>query len=677
MPYPPSPPLLNEEGEVFELEEPVFNDVLWTIAFVAIVFAAGKVVARLGMPPLVGEIISGVIFGPPLWNKVPQPTALMLYGEVGLMLLVLEAGLDVDIPMLRLIGLRGVGVAISGSIAPLAIASSLGILVLGLDWKAALAVGCTLAPTSMGIALNVLKKGRVLNTPTGQLIIAAAVLDDVIALVLLAMLTALDDPTPFNLLLPFLVSFGLMIGVGFLGIRVVPHLMQRLMPLVKEKHREKVLLGMILGLAIGLVPVCHTLGSSHLLGAFLAGLSFCTDHAVHAAWSRQVKRVLQWLLKVFFAASIAFEIPVKSFASLEVLKGAAVLLIAILGKIATGLWALPLKSSEFFKVGFAMAAWGEFAFITATTARQQDIIDQTTFSAAILAVVVSVIVSPVLLRITIKRSNRTAMSLIQEQEAAEGRTDEVPVCYHLRTESHLAWGLNAKLMELLRTEKVDILDFRSSQDSSSNFVVNELYLRDTTTTAPPIDVEFAAVTRRIGQLLAVLSPLFTDGGTVQLDRWLPGQDDDGDEDQNGAGGGEGAKGSSSKKSDDGGGGSSPGGGGGSGEEANTNTVRRRTTSSTRTAEYDGASAPAAATRGDGRDDDELTLAGGYKAQRPTSLAGFIQQPGSSVEITAPTLRKNTDFDLNKKSLLRVGVPMIDTSAIELSPLGEATVKVTD
>ena len=174
MPYPPSPPLLNEEGEVFELEEPVFNDVLWTIAFVAIVFAAGKVVARLGMPPLVGEIISGVIFGPPLWNKVPQPTALMLYGEVGLMLLVLEAGLDVDIPMLRLIGLRGVGVAVSGSIAPLAIASSLGILVLGLDWKAALAVGCTLAPTSMGIALNVLKKGRVLNTPTGQLIIAAA-----------------------------------------------------------------------------------------------------------------------------------------------------------------------------------------------------------------------------------------------------------------------------------------------------------------------------------------------------------------------------------------------------------------------------------------------------------------------------------------------------------------------
>jgi len=66
-----------------------------------------------------------------------------------------------------------------------------------------------------------------------------------------------------------------------------------------------------------------------------------------------------------------------------------VLCVAGLGKLATGLWAMPLTRSEFFKVGFAMSAWGEFAFITATTARGQAIIDQTTFSSAILAVVVS------------------------------------------------------------------------------------------------------------------------------------------------------------------------------------------------------------------------------------------------------------------------------------------------
>ena len=106
------------------------------------------------------------------------------------MLLVLEAGLDVDLDMLKLIGLRGIAIAVSGSFGPLILGWLLSTFGLGLDWKSALAVGCTLAPTSMGIALNVLKQAKLLNTPTGQLIIAAAVLDDVIALLLLSELQA-------------------------------------------------------------------------------------------------------------------------------------------------------------------------------------------------------------------------------------------------------------------------------------------------------------------------------------------------------------------------------------------------------------------------------------------------------------------------------------------------------
>ena len=89
---------------------------------------------------------------------MPVPEALMLFGELGLMLLVLEAGLDVDLDMLKLIGLRGVAIALTGSLLPLGLGWLLATVCLGLEWKAALAVGCTLAPTSMGIALNVLKQ---------------------------------------------------------------------------------------------------------------------------------------------------------------------------------------------------------------------------------------------------------------------------------------------------------------------------------------------------------------------------------------------------------------------------------------------------------------------------------------------------------------------------------------
>ena len=75
--------------------------------------------------------------------------------------------------------------------------------------------------------------------------------------------------------------------------------------------------------------------------------------------------------------------------------------VAAVGKIATGFWVRPLRKSEFFKVGFAMTAWGEFAFITAATAKEAGIIDAELFSSAILAVMLSVVVSPVFLRLVI------------------------------------------------------------------------------------------------------------------------------------------------------------------------------------------------------------------------------------------------------------------------------------
>ena len=157
-------------GEHIEVEEPSFDEINGTLLFVTMIWVVGKIFSRLGMPTLIGEIAVGVIMGPHLFNvvprfqvasrprssalgrskrmtqscmittirlKLPPPTiqALMLYGEVGLMLLVLEAGLDVDIEMLKLIGARGVGVAVSGSVMPLAIASLLSSQVIGLGWK--------------------------------------------------------------------------------------------------------------------------------------------------------------------------------------------------------------------------------------------------------------------------------------------------------------------------------------------------------------------------------------------------------------------------------------------------------------------------------------------------------------------------------------------------------------
>ena len=120
------------------------------------------------------------------------------------------------------------GIALLGSIIPLVFGMSLAIA-FGNSIQASVAIGSCFAPTSMGIALNVLKKAKILNTPTGQLIIAAAILDDVLALIILSELTAMKEPTIKNILLPLLVSPILILLIGYLSIRWTPRAIRFIM----------------------------------------------------------------------------------------------------------------------------------------------------------------------------------------------------------------------------------------------------------------------------------------------------------------------------------------------------------------------------------------------------------------------------------------------------------------
>merc|ERR1719229_1887324 len=133
-------------------------------------------------------------------------------------MLVVEAGIDVDIGMLKLIGPGGLAIALLGSIFPMSMGFCISYLTMGTDVMTSIAIGACFAPTSMGIALNVLKKAKLLNTPTGQLIIAAAILDDVLALIILSELSAMGDPTVKNILLPLFVSPVLILVIGYAAI---------------------------------------------------------------------------------------------------------------------------------------------------------------------------------------------------------------------------------------------------------------------------------------------------------------------------------------------------------------------------------------------------------------------------------------------------------------------------
>ena len=149
---------------------------------------SGKLVVRLGAPALVGEILIGIVLGPNLLDFVPKASSLQLYGEMGLILLIVEAGIHVDIELLAIVGQRALILGIIGSILPMSIGFAISYAMGQYSLLEAFSIGATMATMSTGIALNVLRAGGVLNQPTGQLIIAAATVNEMVNIFLLTTL---------------------------------------------------------------------------------------------------------------------------------------------------------------------------------------------------------------------------------------------------------------------------------------------------------------------------------------------------------------------------------------------------------------------------------------------------------------------------------------------------------
>jgi len=443
-----------------------FLEIYYLFVFVTALWIVGKLCERVALPSVVGEILVGLILGPELLDVAPKWEALALVGECGLILLVIEAGLEVDIKLLKVIGTRGVTVAVCGSMIPVAIGFGLASAV-GVGPKAAFAIGCCLAPTSMGIAVNVLKKGGVLNTQIGQLVIASAVLDDIISLVLLGVVAALEDPTPFKLAQPLVVSGLFLVAFGYIAFIFMPKHLPHIVEKVPEKLHDAFYMFLVFAFSLAMIPGTHYAGSSYLLGSFLAGLCFCHNHHVHHVWGRQMKRIMQWLLRLFFGGTIAFAVPIQDVWTGKVISHALLYFSAIVGKFATCVWApgFPKKFYDGMKLGSAMSAWGEFAFILATMSESMSIINKQQFSSVVMAILLSVIVGPILLGYAINKSNekkRATVKAIQQElddlEISENDTLRRYWKITMKTETH--WGFLWDATMRLEKMGIEMLDHR-------------------------------------------------------------------------------------------------------------------------------------------------------------------------------------------------------------------------
>ena len=151
---------------------------------------------------------------------------------------------------------------------------------------------------------------------------AASVVDDILGLILLSIMEVLvqDAPKVIDYILPFLSSFGYLIVLGFVGITVVPKIVEHhIQPRFPVETRDFVAFSALWVLLALYLPLLHYSRASYLTGALLAGLSFSQLHSAHARYTRSGPHLKIWLMRIFFAANIGFQVPIKYFTDGDVL----------------------------------------------------------------------------------------------------------------------------------------------------------------------------------------------------------------------------------------------------------------------------------------------------------------------------------------------------------------------
>ncbi len=195
----------------------------------------GALAQAIGQPAVLGEMLAGIVLGPSLLRLVdPHQPALHFLAELGVVILLVEIGLETDLKKLLAVGAAATAVAVVGVVLPYLLGTAAGRL-MGLPQMATIVIAATLTATSVGITARVLSDLNRLHEPESQIILGAAVIDDILGLVILAIVSRMVEGgqvTLWGIVQTAAVAFGFLLATLIVGSFVVP-------PLVKHFGRIK------------------------------------------------------------------------------------------------------------------------------------------------------------------------------------------------------------------------------------------------------------------------------------------------------------------------------------------------------------------------------------------------------------------------------------------------------
>lgn len=376
------------------------KDFLWSLITIYVCARVmGELAARIGQSAVLGELLAGVLVGGSVLGWVEQTEPLKLLGEVGVMLLLLEVGLESDLQSFLRVGCSAALVGIIGVVTPFGLGYGLAVL-LHMSQLQAIFVGATLTATSVAISARVLFDLGKLKTAEGNIILGAAVLDDLLGLVTLSVIVGLAESGTVSWLdvgRTAALSMLFLVLAILVGIRYA-HLFSRLVNRMQTRGRlviAALTFTLLLGYAAEVMQIAP------LVGAFAAGLVLArTELQGHIG--ERIKPVTDVFVPIFFvlvgaAVDLSYLNPFRPENWPILLLAGGLALAAVTGKLAAGLGTVGGTINR-WAVGVGMLPRGEVGLIFASVGLSRGIIAEGEYGALLIVVVLTTLLSPLLLK---------------------------------------------------------------------------------------------------------------------------------------------------------------------------------------------------------------------------------------------------------------------------------------
>jgi len=361
----------------------------------------GYLAQRLGQPAVLGELVGGVVVGRSALGLVnPEYETIHLLSELGVVILLFAIGLETDIGQLLRVGATSLTVAVVGVALPFALGFG-ACLFLGLSTLVSIMAAATLTATSVGITARVLSDLGRLRDPEGQIILGAAVIDDVLGLMILTVVAQLTEGKEVSLLAVVkstASALGFLLATILVGKRVVPILFRW----AGRIELPGTATTMALIAAFGLTWLAEQCGSALIIGAFAAGMLVVSAPQSHAI-ERGITEIGHFFVPLFFVAvgtsvDLSALDPFQPASRFALATGGVLTLVGVIGKLIAGYAPFWFRGNKTV-IGVGMVPRGEVGLIFAQTGLASGVFDAGLFGGVTLMVMVTTLLAPPCLKL--------------------------------------------------------------------------------------------------------------------------------------------------------------------------------------------------------------------------------------------------------------------------------------